>query len=409
MLATPFTLPCGARLPNRLAKAAMTERITHADGLPHEGHLRLYDAWAQTKAGLLISGNIMIQHNHLESAGNVIGDGEHILPSLTQWTAAATQFGHPFWAQINHSGRQTNRFVNFRPKAPSAVQLKKMGLFGKPQAMTEADIEAVISGFIRTAKLCQQGGFTGVQIHSAHGYLLSQFLSPITNRRTDQWGGSLENRSRILGQIVQGIREAVGPQFPISVKLNSADFQRGGFTAEESLQVALMLNDLGLDLLELSGGTYENPAFWEMEEKAKPQKESTKRREAFFLDFAKKIRAACDIPLMVTGGFRSYAFCQQVLEQGEIDIVGMGRPFINQLPQIQRFLAGEVPYLSEPWVGAGVKQLADAAEGGYYARQLVRMSKGKPLDQRLGVWTNSLYLVQHEMMHGIGKRLAKRP
>ncbi|MBK8490882.1 MAG: hypothetical protein IPL49_08345 [Saprospirales bacterium] len=261
MLHTPFQLPCGAILQNRLAKAAMTERLCRADQLPHEDHVRLYESWAEARAGLMISGNIMVDRKHLESGGNIILDDESALPSLSRMTDAGKKYGHHFWAQISHSGRQTSVLVNRHPLAPSDVQLKKMGLFGKPRQMTEEQIETVIRQFVHTAVLCKKGGFTGIQLHSAHGYLLSEFLSPRTNTRTDQWGGSIENRARLLMRIVKETREAVGAEFPIGVKLNSADFQRGGFSPDDSLQVIRMLHDAKVDLLEISGGTYENVPF----------------------------------------------------------------------------------------------------------------------------------------------------
>jgi 2,4-dienoyl-CoA reductase-like NADH-dependent reductase (Old Yellow Enzyme family) len=253
-LKTPVELPCGTVIKNRLVKAAMTERISDKNLEPNDKHYQLYKRWAATGAGLLITGNVVVDPAHLESAGNVYVGDESILPRMKRWAEAAKTEDNQVWVQISHSGRQTTRFNNRHPLAPSAVQLHQLGLFGKPRAMTEQDIQLVIKGFVRAASICKKAGFTGIQIHSAHGYLLSQFLSPRTNRRTDQWGGSLTNRSRLLMAIIRETRAAVGADFPISVKLNSSDFQRGGFTEEESLQVIRMLEGK-IDLLEISGGT----------------------------------------------------------------------------------------------------------------------------------------------------------
>ncbi|MEL7003721.1 MAG: NADH:flavin oxidoreductase, partial [Bacteroidota bacterium] len=276
MINTPLTLPCGAVLKNRLVKAAMTERISNSKCEPTKGHERLYADWSDTEAGLLITGNVMIDRKHFESTGNVCFDNEEILSKLASWAKAGTKNGNHLWAQISNAGRQANKFSTARPLAPSEVQLKKLGLFGKPKAMTEKDIKKVIDGFVKAAELAQKSGFTGVQIHSAHGYLLSQFLSPRTNKRTDQWGGSIENRSRLLIEIVQETRKVVGSKFPISVKLNSSDFQRGGLTEEESLQVVKLLENEKIDLLEISGGTYEKLAFFLLNEDEEKKKESTK-------------------------------------------------------------------------------------------------------------------------------------
>ncbi|NJO87596.1 MAG: hypothetical protein HC831_00515 [Chloroflexia bacterium] len=262
MLTSEFALPCGAILKNRLVKAAMTERIADRHNEPVIGHERLYQEWAKTGAGLLITGNVMIDRKHLESAGNVCFDNENVLPKLKKWANAAVKDGNHVWVQISHAGRQANKFSTARPKAPSEVQLKKLGLFGKPKAMTEDEITQIKNAFVKAAGLAKSAGFTGVQIHSAHGYLLSQFLSPKTNLRTDSWGGSIENRSRLLRSIIKETRELVGNDFPISVKLNSSDFQKGGLTEEESLEVVKMLDKEGVDLFEISGGTYAEGGFY---------------------------------------------------------------------------------------------------------------------------------------------------
>ena len=314
LITTKLTLPCGVTLENRLVKSAMTERISNKKSEPTKGHERLYQDWADTGAGLLITGNVMIDKKHMESAGNVCFNDDKMLPKLTKWAEAGKKNGNHLWVQISHSGRQANRFTNAKPLAPSEVQLKKIGLFGKPVAMTEEDILQVITVFAKASKLTKEAGFTGLQIHAAHGYLLSQFLSSRTNKRTDQWGGSIENRSRLLRAIIREVREVVGADFPISVKLNSSDFQRGGFTEEESLEVVKMLDKEKIDLLEISGGTYEKVVFFLMNEDGNEIKESTKKREAYFIDFARKVRSISKLPLLITGGFRSYEFCNEVLE-----------------------------------------------------------------------------------------------
>lgn len=406
LLNTPISLPCGVTLPNRLIKAAMTERISNNNFEPTEGHQRLYDMWANTGVGLLITGNVVIDQKHLESAGNVCFD-DNMLPQIKKWAAVGQEKGTHIWVQISHSGRQTNRFNKNRPLAPSSVQLKKLGLFGKPRAMSEDDIQAVIQGFVKTANLSKEAGFTGVQIHAAHGYLLSQFLSPLTNQRTDQWGGTLENRSRLLRTIIRETRKAVGADFPISVKLNSSDFQRGGFTEEESLEVVNMLDKEQIDLLEISGGTYEKVAFFIMNEDEIGTKQSTREREAYFIDFARKIRTVSNMPLMITGGFRSYPFCNEVLENGELDLIGMARPFITNLEDFPAFLRGEVPQLENIVIRTGIKQFEDSAEGGFYASQLVRLSKGKKLNLKMSPLWSSNFLILYELKKAIGKRFGR--
>ena len=347
ILNSELRLPCGVALKNRLVKSAMTERISSRAYEPTEGHELLYRSWASTGAGLLITGNVTIDRIHLESAGNVCLDDEAMIPKLQAWSDAGKESGNHVWVQISHAGRQTNKFSSLQPLAPSEIQLKKLGLFGRPKAMTEADIEDVISRFVRAALIAKKSGFTGVQFHAAHGYLLSQFLSPRTNVRDDKWGGSIENRSRLLMRIIRETRETVGPGFPISVKMNSSDFQRGGFTEEESLQVVKMLNGY-IDLLEISGGTYEKLVFF-LKNEARAKK-STQEREAYFIDFAKKVRKISRVPLMITGGFRSYAFCSEVLEKGELDLIGMARPFITNIGDIGGFLQGDSTAIGKPGI-----------------------------------------------------------
>lgn len=402
-LLTHYTLPCGVTVKNRLVKAAMTERVSNRRLAPNAQHFRLYDRWANSGAGLLISGNVMVDPVHREAAGNVYLGRDTELDSFTKWAATVTRHDTHFWVQLNHAGRQTNRFMTHRPLAPSVVQLNKMGLFGRPRAMSEHDIETVIANFVTAAQQCQRAGFTGIQIHAAHGYLLSQFLSPKTNRRQDKWGGSVENRSRLLLTIVAETRKAVGAAFPISVKLNSSDFQRGGFTEEASLQVIQMLEG-EIDLLEISGGTYERAVFFELNESRADVRQSTKQREAYFITFAHKVRAVSSLPLMITGGFRSFDFCNAALANGELDFIGMARPFITNLEEMPAFLDNRIEKLENLVVRTGIKSLNDSAELGYYARQLVRLANDKPVDLKTRPLLSSVALVSAEL----GKALVSR-
>lgn len=347
-LSNPLTLPCGAVMPNRLAKAAMTEGLADARGVPTPELERLYGVWSDGGCGMLLSGNLQIDRDHLERPGNVILDRElnaQEREAYKRWTAAGTRNGNHFWAQISHAGRQTFSMVNPHPKAPSAVKLGLPGgQFGEPVALEDDEIEAIIAKFISAVQQCKEVGFTGVQIHAAHGYLISQFLSPRSNQRSDRWGGSLENRAALLLRVIEGSREAVGPEFPISVKLNSADFQKGGFAFEDSLQVVQWLQERGVDLIEISGGTYEQPKLLGiegMEPAEDPQvAASTAAREAYFVDFAKAMKDAVDVPLMVTGGFRSRVAMEQAVTSGAADVVGLGRPLCVDAHGAKRVLEG---------------------------------------------------------------------
>lgn len=391
-------LPCGAELKNRLAKAAMTERFSNSDLKPNEKHYTLYENWSKEGSGLLITGNVLLEPSHLESAGNVVID-EEALPELKRWAKAATTNGNHCWTQISHSGRQTSIFNNLRPVSASDVKLKKLGFFAKPRPLKEDEIFSLIERFANAARISKKAGFTGVQIHAAHGYLISQFLSPTTNKRNDAWGGSLENRSRFLFEIIKSTRKQVGPDFPIGVKLNSSDFQKGGFTEEDSLWVVKQLEALGVDLLEISGGTYENVEFF-MAEHVRP---STKKREAYFLDFAEKVRKASQIPLMVTGGIRTLDFCNNALNEGLFDVVGMARPYLLYDQFASRFLSGKLEPESFA-IRTGVKAFEDMAEAGYYNLQLDRLGRGEKIYRDYSPARSAFHLIKHEFVKAVANK-----
>ena len=349
-----FTLPCGQVVKNRVCKAAMTERIAKGNNLAHQGHANLYEIWAQGNIGISLTGNVQVDRRNLEGPANVAIDQNNYkdqYEALKAWSAAGTKNNTQLWMQISHAGRQTPGEINSSPMAPSDIGLKIPGKnFGTPTPMTEEDILDVIDRFVFTAKIARDTGFTGVQFHSAHGYLLSEFLSPDINNRTDAWGGSIENRARIHLEIIKRCRQEVGEDFPISVKLNSADFQKGGFSPDESIKVAKMLENAGVDIIEISGGTYEQPKLIGVEasinaKRSEKRKESTIAREAYFLEYAQDIRKAVSIPLMVTGGFRTREGINDALQSNVCQIVGIGRPLCADPYCIKKMISGELETL----------------------------------------------------------------
>ncbi len=325
LLSQTLRLPNGSVLRNRLAKASMSEALATYANRPTAKLVELYRRWAASGIGLLVTGNVMIDHRALGEPGNVVIEDETDLPLLRQWAAAATDQGAAIWVQLNHPGKQATKGLNAGTLAPSAVPFRAdmQALFETPRAATQAEIEDIIQRFGRSAAICKAAGFSGVQIHGAHGYLVSQFLSPHHNRRDDQWGGGPEKRRRFVLAVYAEIRRQVGPDFPVAIKLNSADFQRGGFTEDESLATMRALVDAGIDLIEISGGTYEDPAM--SGTLADTKKASTVAREAYFLDFAEKARASLKVPLMVTGGFRSATGMNAALRSGALDVIGLAR------------------------------------------------------------------------------------
>lgn len=369
-LFSPLALPSGAILHNRIAKAAMEENMADADHAPSTALLQLYQRWADGGAGLIITGNVMVDGRAMTGPGGVVLEDDRHLERFGAWaqTARAAQI----WMQLNHPGRQMPAALGQPALAPSAVAMDLGALskqFSIPRTMTEADIEAVIARFVRSAGLAERAGFSGVQIHAAHGYLLSQFLSPLTNRRDDRWGGSLHNRARLLLDIVQRVRTVVSPRFTVAVKLNSADFQRGGFSPEDARAVVDMLAPLGVDLVELSGGSYEAPA---MTGAARDHRSLA--REAYFLEFARDIATVATMPLMVTGGIRRRAVAEQVLDSG-VAMVGIATALAIEpdLPQHWQQGRDQVPTLRT--INWRSKPLAASAHMAAVKYQLVRLSK----------------------------------
>ncbi|MFP3798863.1 NADH:flavin oxidoreductase/NADH oxidase family protein [Paraburkholderia sp. SIMBA_027] len=373
----PLSLPNGSVIPNRIAKAAMEENMADAHHAPSAQLMRLYEAWAEGGAGLLITGNVMVDSRAMTGPGGVVLENDRHLDAFRQWARIGRSHGAQCWLQINHPGRQMRANLGQPTWAPSAVPLALGSMskhFATPHAMTQAVIEDVIERFARTAQLAERAGFTGVEIHAAHGYLLSQFLSPLSNRRTDRWGGSLANRARLLLDVVKAVRAVVSPQFAVAVKLNSADFQRGGFSADDARGVVQWLNELDVDLVELSGGSYEAPA---MQGDARDGRSLA--REAYFAEFARDIRKIATMPVMVTGGIRRHAIAQQVVASG-VDMVGIGTALAIDptLPRAWRAGRDAAPALAPiAWKNKPLASLANMAAVKF---QLQRLSVGKRTD-----------------------------
>lgn len=373
----PMLLPNGSTINNRIAKAAMEENMADADQAPSAELLRLYQAWADGGAGLIITGNVMVDGRAMTGPGGVVLQDEQQLDKFKRWAQVGRASGAQFWLQINHPGRQMQANLGQQTWAPSAVAMdlgKLSKHFSRPQAMTTEVIAEVIQRFARTARLGEQAGFTGVEIHAAHGYLLSQFLSPLSNQRTDAWGGSLENRARLLLDIVRAVRAVVSREFAVAVKLNSADFQRGGFTADDAKQVVEWLNDLGVDLVELSGGSYEAPA---MQGDARDGR--TLAREAYFVEFAHDIQTVARMPVMITGGIRRRPVAENVVQSG-VDMVGIGTALAID-PQLPRaWLEGKDTAPELPPINWKNKAFASLATMARVKFQLRKLSQRKQTD-----------------------------
>ncbi|RLL38917.1 NADH:flavin oxidoreductase/NADH oxidase family protein [Acinetobacter cumulans] len=375
----------GTQFKNRIIKGAMSEALANTQGQPNHLHFGLYEAWAKGGLGCAITGNVMVDLRAKNEPGVVGVESERDLALLTQWAEVGKKHGMVQLVQLSHPGRQCPKGLNKETVAPSAVPFSPMlaTTFGTPRALREDEILDIIQRFATVAAVCEKAGFEGVQLHGAHGYLISQFLSPLTNQRNDQWGGSVENRMRFLLEIYKAVRAATSDQFIIVVKLNSADFQRGGITEEDVITVFKAIDAAGIDLIEVSGGTYEAPAMAGAKEDKR--KASTIAREAYFLDFADKIRKEVKCHLMVTGGFRTVEGMNAALDSGACEFVGIARPFAVETALADRLIAGQDVRYGVDKIKTGIPMVDKMAimEIIWYAAQFKAIGEGKQPNPKL--------------------------
>ncbi len=385
ILQRELQLPNGAMLSNRIAKSAMSENLSNKYNEPTPTLIGAYKKWAQSGAGLLITGNVMIDSKALGEPRNVVVENRNNFELLQEWANTVKGTNTQLWAQINHPGRQAMEQINNVLKAPSAVPLKMGGRKNAtqkiPEALTEKEIWDIIEAYANTSLILKEAGFSGVQIHGAHGYLVCQFLSPYTNVREDQWGGSLKNRAKFVIEVYRKIREKVGAKFSIGIKLNSADFQKGGFSEEDSMAVVKLLSKEGIDLIEVSGGTYEAPAMMGK------RKKSTVQREAYFMDYIEKARKITDTPLMLTGGFRTVSVMEDAVKSDQLDIVGLARPFAVYPNLANEIFEGKQQEFKVAIRKTGVKAIDGMMNIVWYEGQIKRLGEGKMPDLKLSPWS----------------------
>lgn len=367
LISQPLTLPCGLTLPNRLVKCPMQETQAKAPYFdpPIETFQNLYSTWGASQYGLIITGQVQIDRRFLSIAGDVVCHEKSLEPAVLQkwkaWASIAQKDGTPCIVQLAHPGRMSPAGAGIRPAGmaplcPSAVPvalgdswLDKLALekvLGTPKAMSVEEIDEVVAMFVRGAVVARDAGFAGCQLHGAHGFLLSQFLSPYTNRRTDDYGGTPAKRLKLLQRLVTEIRALCPPPYCLSVKLNSADYMdKGqGLEADEGLAQVAWLRSCGMvDFVEISGGNAEqknsglhNSFGAKTMSKGKVMKESTRIRESFFTDFAEKAQAMkSDVPIQLSGGFRSRTGMADAIYSGTCDLIGLGRSAVLE-PELPR-------------------------------------------------------------------------
>lgn len=385
----------GVRIKNRIAKGALSEGMaTLVEGHVTPALLQLYEAWGAGGLGLCITGNVMVDVRAKNEPCNVVIENEKDLPQLRRWADIGKKHHMALVVQLSHPGKQCPKGLNKETVAPSAVGFGPdlASMFGTPRELSELEIQLIIKRFGEAARICKKAGFDGVQLHGAHGYLISQFLSPLHNRRKDQWGGSLGNRMRFVMACYQEVRRVTGSHFIVGIKLNSADFQKGGFGEEEAVQVFKALDAAGIDFIEVSGGTYESTVMVGIGEH---KKESTLKREAYFLEFAEKVRQEVKTYIMVTGGFRTRQGMNTALKSGACDLVGVARPLIIDPEASAKLLTGtDMP--DTPARRTGIAKLDRNAltELFWYNAQMKLIGKGKKPDPQMSArWMLFFYLL----------------
>ncbi|KAK8004781.1 hypothetical protein PG990_010818 [Apiospora arundinis] len=378
-LRQPIEFPFSGRVaPNPLMNAAMSERLAtysetdrEASGIPMPELVALYKRWGAGGWGQVVTGNVMIDHEHLESPGNPIipldapFSGKRF-EAFQQLAAGAKEHGSLIVAQVGHAGRQTT--VTPTPISASDVQVNAPAMgktFGVPRPATKEDIANIIASFAHAAEYLEKAGFDGIQLHGAHGYLLAQFLSLTSNRRTDEYGGSLENRMRLILEVTAAIKEKVSPKFILGIKINSVEFQERGFTSEEATILCEALEKAGFDYVETSGGTYE--AIGQIY-----RKESTKKREAYFAEFSEQIaKRVTKTKIYTTGGLKTAAGMVAVLRSG-VDGLGIGRAACQEPDLPLKLLSGKASGImkyamgeDDAWarIGSAVVQIQQMARG----------------------------------------------
>jgi 2,4-dienoyl-CoA reductase-like NADH-dependent reductase (Old Yellow Enzyme family) len=354
ILFEPLKLPCGVALKTRIAKSAMSDSLGDGTGHPTVEQIRLYQRWAEGGLAVSIIGEVQGNAGYAEKPGNLVLNETSDLDRFRELAQRGGENDTQLWLQLGHAGALAYAPTS-TPKGPSALDLPSL----RCAELTIDEIHQLPSEFARTARLARQAGFGGVQIHAAHGFLLSQFLSPLFNKRRDEYGGAIANRMRLLLESIEATRAAVGPDFPVAVKLNSSDQLEGGFDAEDALEVVAALDRSSADLIDISGGTY-FPGARSASDGA--------GHGPYFIEFAKRARVVTTKPLMLTGGFKTRGQAEDAVASGVVDIVGLARALVLEPSLPDLWKADKTPEPVFP-------RFPDAPEGGITAWYTMRLTK----------------------------------
>ncbi|WP_406871192.1 oxidoreductase (plasmid) [Thioclava sp. 'Guangxiensis'] len=315
LLGQPLDLPCGVRLKNRLVKSAMSDSLGDGAGNPTEMQMRLYERWAEGGAALSLIGEVQTNSHYPEKPGNLVLVPDADLTALKALARRGSVNGSSIWPQLGHAGALAHAPIS-EPKGPSPLDVEGLRCDG----MSLEDIQDLPQTYAQAASLAQKAGFGGVQIHAGHGFLFSQFLSPLFNHRADAYGGTVERRFRVINEVIDAVRQAVGPAYPIGIKINSTDKLKGGLTTDDALQIVQLLDETSVDLIDISGGTY-FPG-------AASSSEGTSSSAPYFIDFAKQAKKITSIPIMLTGGFETRDQATRVLVDGSADAISLARAMV---------------------------------------------------------------------------------
>ncbi len=331
-LDAPLTLPCGAVLKNRLIKAAMSDSLGDGIGNATAEQCRLYERWAIGGTSLSLIGEAQIIPDYPEKPGNIVLTGDADLDALRALARAGASHDAQIWPQLGHAGALSHAPIS-TPKGPSPLNVPGLSCDG----LSVAEIETLPLTYAKAAEVAKTTGFGGVQIHAGHGFLFSQFLSPLFNHRKDAYGGSVEGRFKVIADTIAAVRTAVGAEFPVAIKINSSDQLQGGLTEADALKVIRLLNETSIDLIDISGGTY-FPG-------APSSSDGVSTAGPYFVSFAKQAKAETSIPIMVTGGIKTRAEAVVIIETGAADAVGLGRSLVldPDLPNTWMNGTGEDP------------------------------------------------------------------
>jgi 2,4-dienoyl-CoA reductase-like NADH-dependent reductase (Old Yellow Enzyme family) len=326
----------GMNLANRFVRSATWEGLAAKDGAVTAGLTKMMVELARGEVGLIITSYAFVSADGRSNAGQLGADDDRLLPGLRGMTEAVHAEGGKVALQLVHGGCASNSgLTGLGAIGPSQGDT---GGRLKCRAAGREDITRIVSDFAKAAKRAEQAGFDAVQLHAAHGFLLSQFLSPAFNRRTDEYGASLGNRARLLLNVVRAVRQAVGPKYPVLVKVNSEDFLEGGMTREEAVEVSVMLEKASVDAVEFSGGTVISP---EKLSPVRPGRLRTPVEEVYYREAALLYKKRVAIPLILVGGIRSFGVAEGLVRAGTCDYVSMSRPLICEPGLVKRWSEGD--------------------------------------------------------------------